>query len=241
MHPMREGNNKYFILGLRGGLPIGIGYFAVSFTLGIVMQNAGLTAFEGALMSLLNNTSAGEAAGTVIIGNNGSYLELAMSQLIINLRYLLMSAALILHIDKNLSLKHRLLMSLDITDEVFALSIMQPHPLSPFFSYGVMCSTIPFWAAGTALGIMFGNILPATIVKALSVALYAMFVAVVIPPCKKNKKLIVVVVSSMALSYAFSKLPYISTLSEGNRIIILTFILGLLFALIFPHEEEEEA
>ena len=88
---------------------------------------------------------------------------------------------------------------------------------------------------------MFGNILPATIVKALSVALYAMFVAVVIPPCKKNKKLIVVVVSSMALSYAFSKLPYISTLSEGNRIIILTFILGLLFALIFPHEEEEEA
>lgn len=131
-------------------------------------------------------------------------------------------------------------MSLDITDEVFALSITQPHPLSPFFSYGVMCSTIPFWAAGTALGIMFGNILPAAVVKALSVALYAMFVAVVIPPCKKDKKLILVVASSMVLSFAFAKLPYLSKLSEGNRIIILTIILGAIFALAFPHAEEEE-
>ena len=237
---MSKDNKNYFISGLKGGLPIGIGYFAVSFTLGIVMQNAGLTAFEGALMSLLNNTSAGEAAGTVIIGNNGSYIELAMSQLIINLRYLLMSAALILHVDKNLSLKHRLLMSLDITDEVFALSITQSHPLSPFFSYGVMCSTIPFWAAGTALGIMFGNILPAAIVKALSIALYAMFVAVVIPPCKSDKKLIIVVFVSMVLSFLFANLPYVSNLSEGNRIIILTIILGCIFAFVFPHNEEEE-
>lgn len=236
---MSKDNKNYFISGLKGGLPIGIGYFAVSFTLGIVMQNAGLTAFEGALMSLLNNTSAGEAAGTVIIGNNGSYIELAMSQLIINLRYLLMSAALILHVDKNLSLKHRLLMSLDITDEVFALSITQSHPLSPFFSYGVMCSTIPFWAAGTALGIMFGNILPAAIVKALSIALYAMFVAVVIPPCKSDKKLIIVVCVSMVLSFLFANLPYVSKLSEGNRIIILTIILGGIFAFVFPHNEEE--
>lgn len=236
---MSKDNKNYFISGLKGGLPIGIGYFAVSFTLGIVMQNAGLTAFEGALMSLLNNTSAGEAAGTVIIGNNGSYIELAMSQLIINLRYLLMSAALILHVDKNLSLKHRLLMSLDITDEVFALSITQSHPLSPFFSYGVMCSTIPFWAAGTALGIMFGNILPAAIVKALSIALYAMFVAVVIPPCKSDKKLIFVVCVSMVLSFLFANLPYVSKLSEGNRIIILTIILGGIFAFVFPHNEEE--
>ena len=237
---MSNDNKNYFVSGLKGGLPIGIGYFAVSFTLGIVMQNAGLTAFEGALMSLLNNTSAGEAAGTVIIGNNGSYIELAMSQIIINLRYLLMSAALILHVDKNLSLKHRLLMSLDITDEVFALSITQPHPLSPFFSYGVMCSTIPFWAAGTALGIMFGNILPAAIVKALSIALYAMFVAVVIPPCKSDKRLIIVVSVSMFLSFLFANLPYVSKLSEGNRIIILTIILGCIFAFVFPHNEEEK-
>lgn len=237
---MSNDNKNYFIAGVKGGLPIGIGYFAVSFTLGIVMQNAGLTAFEGALMSLLNNTSAGEAAGTVIIGNNGSYIELAMSQIIINLRYLLMSAALILHVDKNLSLKHRLLMSLDITDEVFALSITQPHPLSPFFSYGVMCSTIPFWAAGTALGIMFGNILPAAIVKALSIALYAMFVAVVIPPCKSDKRLIIVVSVSMVLSFLFANLPYVSKLSEGNRIIILTIILGCIFAFVFPHNEEEK-
>ena len=109
-----------------------------------------------------------------------------------------------------------------------------------FFSYGVMCSTIPFWAAGTALGIMFGNILPAAVVKALSVALYAMFVAVVIPPCKKDKKLILVVASSMVLSFAFAKLPYLSKLSEGNRIIILTIILGAIFALAFPHAEEKE-
>ena len=239
MNGMRNDIKENYLRGLRQGLPIGIGYFAVSFTLGIVMRNAGLSAWEGALMSLVNNTSAGEAAGTAIIQNGGSYAEMALSQLVINLRYLLMSAALILHVDKQLSVKHRMLMSLDITDEVFALSVMQPKPLSPYFSYGVMCSTIPFWAAGTALGIVFGNILPSDIVRALSVALYAMFVAVVIPPCRKNRKLIAVVISSMALSFICSRAPYVSALSEGNRIIILTVVLGTVFALLFPPEEDE--
>ena len=239
MWAMRKDLRENYLRGLRGGLPIGIGYFAVSFTLGIVMRNAGLTAWEGTLMSLVNNTSAGEAAGTAIIQNDGSYFEMALSQLVINLRYLLMSAALILHVDRNLSVKHRMLMSLDITDEVFALSVLQPKPLSPFFSYGVMCSTIPFWAAGTALGIVFGNILSADIVRALSIALYAMFVAVVIPPCRKNVKLLAVVASSMILSFIASRAPYISSLSEGNRIIILTVVLGTVFALLFPPKEEE--
>lgn len=221
------------------GLPIGAGYFAVSFTLGIIMRNAGLTPFQGMLMSLLNNTSAGQAAGTGIIAADGSYLEIAISQLVINLRYLLMSAALAPAVTSAMKTGPRLLMSFDITDEVFALLIMQRRPLSQYFAYGVAMASIPFWALGTFLGIVFGNILPPDVTSALSVALYAMFIAVIIPPARKNHLLFGLIGVSMLLSFAASVLPVISALSDGMRIIILTVIISAAAALLFPVKEEE--
>ena len=165
--------------GIRDGLPIAIGYFAVSFSLGILMRNSGLDPLQGLVMSLVNNTSAGEAAAVGIIADGGSYLEMAINQAVINIRYFLMSAALCVHLDPGLSLGRRMLVGFDVTDEIFATLIGQKRPVSEYFAYGLASITIPGWAAGTVLGIVFGDILPADIVSALSVALYAMFIAVV--------------------------------------------------------------
>ncbi len=230
-----------FRRGFKGGLPIGVGYFAVSFTVGILMRNAGFSPFQGFLLSLINNTSAGEVAGISIIKAGGSYLEIAISQLVINARYFLMSAALIPMFEPTLGSIPRFLIANDVTDETFALNVMQKKPLSPYFAYGVAASTIPLWATGAALGIVFGNILPSRIVSALSVALYAMFVAVIIPPAKKNRFLFPVIVVSMALSYLFSVLPYLSALSEGIRVIILTLVISAIVAFIKPIKEDEDA
>jgi len=227
-----------FKRGLKGGLPIGIGYFAVSFTIGILMRNACFTPFQGFLFSIINNTSAGEVAGISIIQAGGSYLEIAISQLVINARYLLMSAALIPAIDPTLGSIPRFLIANDIADETFALNIMQKRPLDPHFAYGVAISTMPLWAMGAALGIIFGNILPERVVSALSVALYAMFVAVIIPPAKKNRFLFPVIIISMASSYLFSIIPYLSSISEGFRVIILTLVISAIVAVIKPVKEK---
>lgn len=237
---MRTKTFEAFRRGMLAALPVGIGYFAVSFTLGIVMRNAGLSAFQGFFMSLTNNTSAGEAASLEIIKNNGSYFEIALSQLVINLRYFLMSAALLSAVPQDLPLRHRFFVAFDITDETFALNLMQNRPFSPYYAYGVMVTTIPFWALGTMLGIIFGNILPQNVVSALSVALYAMFIAVIIPPAKKEKKLYLVILISMLCSAFAASTPYIKTLSSGSRIIILTVALSALFAIIMPRESSGE-
>lgn len=239
---MRENRNRWqFGRGARAGLPIGIGYFAVSFSLGIIMRNAGLKPVEGLLMSLLNNTSAGEAAGVSVIANGGSLAELALGQLVINARYLLMGAALTVAFSPSLGVGHRLLVSMDITDETFAVTSAQERPVSPWFSYGMAASTIPMWAAGTTLGIIFGNILPADTVNALSVALYAMFVAVVAPPARRNAKIFAIVLVSMAASFVFATAPVLREISEGMRTIILTIAIAGAAAFIWPiHEEAED-
>ena len=212
--------------GIRDGLPIAIGYFAVSFSLGILMRNSGLDPLQGLLMSLVNNTSAGEAAAVGIIADGGSYLEMAINQAVINIRYFLMSAALCVHLDPGLSLGRRMLVGFDVTDEIFATLIGQKRPVSEYFAYGLASITIPGWAAGTVLGIVFGDILPADIVSALSVALYAMFIAVVIP--------------SMLGSWLFTLEPIAAYISEGVKIIILTLVISALAAVIWPLKEDEE-
>lgn len=229
---------KEFFRGIRNGLPVSAGYFAVSFSLGILMRNAGLDPLEGLVMSLVNNTSAGEAAAVGIIASGGSYLEMAVNQLVINLRYFLMSAALTVHLSKELPLSRRLVVGFDVTDEIFACLISQKKPVSEFFAYGLAVITIPGWAAGTVLGIIFGDILPPTVVSALSVALYAMFTAVIIPPARKDRRLALLVVVSMLASLVFTLDPLFRFISEGMKIIILTLVLSAAAALIWPVEEE---
>ena len=227
-----------FCAGMRDGVPIALGYLAVSFTLGIAARNAGLSAFQGFLASLLNNASAGEYAGFTAIAANASYLELALVTLVANARYLLMSCSLSQKFSPSTRSIHRFLVGYDVTDEIFGISIARPGPLDPYYVYGAIVLAAPGWAVGTYLGVMAGNLLPARAVSALSVALYGMFLAVVVPPAKKSRVLGVLVVLSFAASFLAERFL---SLSSGTRTIVLTLALSAGAAVLFPHREEEEA
>ena len=231
---MNRTNLQAFRRGFRDGIPIGLGYLAVSFSLGIAARNVGLNAFQGFLMSLLNNASAGEYAGLTVIAANSPYLEIAIVTLITNARYLLMSCAMSQRLSPQLSLGHRLLMSYDITDELFGIAISQPGTLNPYYTYGSVIAPLPGWAVGTALGVIAGNIMPARMVSALSVALFGMFLAVIIPPAKQNKVVAGLIILAFISSFAATCLPWISSLSDGTRTIILTVVLSAGAAILFP-------
>lgn len=238
---MIERNSACFRKGLHDGTPIGLGYLAVSFTLGIAARNAGMTSFQATLMSITNLTSAGEFAALGVMAAGASYTEMAVTQLIINLRYLLMSCALSQKLDPKSSIVHRFLVGYGVTDEIFGVSIGTPGKLNPFYTYGQICVAAPGWALGTCLGVIMGNVLPARIVSALSIALYGMFIAVIIPPARKNRILAGLIVVSMAASLLFAKLPLLSSISSGTRIIILTIIIAGIAAVLFPIKEENHA
>lgn len=237
---MKTKNGSVLIEGMRDGIPIGLGYLAVSFSLGITARNAGLNAFQGFLASILNNASAGEYAAFTTIAANAPYLEMALITLIANARYLLMSCALSQRFSPDTPLIHRLLIGYDLTDELFGITIARPGYLNPYYTYGAILVAAPCWAFGTALGIMAGNVLPPRIVSALSVALYGMFLAIIIPPARKNRVIALLVLISFAASYAFSCLPVISALSGGTRTIILTVAISAAAALLFPVRQETE-
>lgn len=224
--------------GLRDGIPIALGYFAVSFTLGIAAKKAGITAFQATLMSLTNSTSAGEFAAISAICAGSTYLEMAVMQAVINLRYLLMSCALSQKIDTKVGMLHRLIMGGGITDEIFGISVSVPDKLNPFYMYGAMSIAIPAWASGTCLGVVLGSVLPANIINALSIALYGMFLAVIIPPARDNKIIALIVVISMAASYVFSIAPVLKETSSGMRVILLTVVISMTAAFLFPIEED---
>ncbi len=230
---------RIFSAGLRDGLPIGLGYFAVSFSLGIAARDAGLTPLQGFFASLFTNASAGEHAVFTLIGAGTTMLEIILITLIANARYLLMSCALSQRLSPDTPLKHRLIIGADVTDELFGISIAREGMLDPFYYYGAMLTSIPFWATGTALGIMMGTLLPVRIVSALSVALYGMFLAVIIPPCKKSKVITGLVAVSFIFSFLAAKLPFLATVSDGNRTILLTLLIAGAAALLFPVKEDE--
>ncbi len=220
------------------GIPIGLGYFAVSFTLGISAGNAGMTAVQAMLTSLLVNASAGQYAGFTVIAANSGYMEMVVMELIANARYLLMSCALSQKLGEETGLLHRLLIGFDVTDEIFGVAVSVPEKLNPYYNYGMMTVAIPGWSLGTLFGVVMGNILPSSVVSALSVALYGMFIAIIIPPARKNRIIAGLVFLSMAASFLFAKLPAVSSLSPGIRTIILTVVIAGGAAILFPVKEE---
>lgn len=233
-----QDNKDILYQGIKDGIPIGLGYLAVSFSLGIAAKNAGLSTFQAFLCSLLCNASAGEYAGFTVIAASATYLECALVTLVTNARYMLMSCALSQRVDPDMPFKHRLIMAFYIVDEVFGIMISRPGFLNPYYMYGAILMAAPSWAIGTVLGAIAGSVLPPQLVSAFSVALYGMFVAVFIPPAKKDKVIAALVVISFFLSYCASYLPVISSWSEGTRTIILTVALSALAARFFPRKNE---
>ena len=230
-----------FKRGIQDGIPIGLGYFAVSFTFGMMAVSGGLTAWQAVLISLTNLTSAGQFAGLGIIVAGDSMWEMALTQLVINLRYCLMSFSLSQKLEKNISTGHRLAVAFGVTDEIFGVSASQEGRLSPWYNYGVMSMAIPGWTLGTLVGAVLGNVLPGCLVSALNVAIYGMFLAVIIPPVKKNKSVLGVVIGAMAISTVFAVVPVLNKVSSGFVIIITTLIVAGLAAHFSPIPEEKEA
>lgn len=230
-----------FKRGIQDGIPIGLGYFAVSFTFGMMAVSGGLTAWQAVLISLTNLTSAGQFAGLGIIVAGGSMWEMALTQLVINLRYCLMSFSLSQKLENNISTGHRLAVAFGVTDEIFGVSASQEGRLSPWYNYGVMSMAIPGWTLGTLVGAVLGNVLPGFLVSALNVAIYGMFLAVIIPPAKKNKSVLGVVIGAMAISTVFAVVPVLNKVSSGFVIIITTLIVAGLAAHFSPIPEEKEA
>jgi predicted branched-subunit amino acid permease len=226
--------------GFRDGIPIGLGYFAVAFSLGIVARLAGLSAFQGFLASLFTIASAGEYAAFRLIKENGTYLEMAVLILVTNGRYLLMSCALSQRVDSKMGIGHRIGMGFFITDEIFGVSIAQKGTLRPSYTYGAALASVPLWAVGTSCGIIAGNLLPEMVVAALSVSLYGMFLAIIIPPAKKDKIIAGAIIFCFAASFASTYLPLLKNLSEGNRVILLTVVIAAALAILFPVKDEKE-
>jgi len=235
---VKSDNKQAFAQGVKDGIPIALGYFAVAFSLGIAAKIVGLNPFQGFLSSFLNHASAGEYAEFTVIGSQAPYWEMVLIIMVANARYLLMSTALSQRFDPKTKIGHRLIVGFGITDEIFGAAINRPGCINPWYVYGLMFLPLPLWASGTAIGIVAGNILPASVTSALSVALYGMFIAIIIPPARKSRVIALIVAVSFILSFVADR--FLSVISEGMRTIILTVVISALAALIFPHEEVEE-
>ena len=226
-----------FTSGIRDGIPIALGYFAVAFSLGIVAKKAGLDPVQGFISSMLNHASAGEYAEFTVIMANAPYVEMAFVILITNIRYLLMSCALSQRFAPDTPGIHRFLVGFGITDEIFGISIGRPGVVNPYYNYGAMAIALPGWSFGTAIGIVAGNVLPASIGSALSVALYGMFIAIIIPASKKNRIVGGVVAVSFLVSFAVSKISLFDQMSDSMKISLLTVVIAGAAAFLFPVKE----
>ncbi|MGN0704738.1 MAG: AzlC family ABC transporter permease [Lentihominibacter sp.] len=238
---MKTENRTWFLQGMKDGIPIALGYFAVALTLGITAKKAGLTALQSLLASLTNHASAGEFIGFTLIAAGASYLELCIMEAVANARYLLMSCALSQKLSSDTSMLHRLLIGFFVTDEIFGVSISVPGKLNPFYTYGAISVASPGWVFGTYLGVILGNLLPSRAVSALGVGLYGMFIAIFIPPARRSKIIAALVVISFSASLIFSKVPVFAQISSGVRIIILTVVISLAAAVFFPVDDETES
>lgn len=234
-------NRAVWLCGVRDGIPIGLGYFAVAFAFGIQAKAVGMTAFQAFLLSATNLTSAGQFASLGIISAGLPYGEMALTQLLVNLRYALMSTALSQKLERGISPLHRLFVAYGVTDEIFGLSICREGRLNPFYPYGMMTVAIPGWSFGTLCGVVAGSLLPQRIISALGIAIYGMFIAVVVPEAKKSRVILTVVLCAMAVSTAFQVLPLVREISSGFRIIIVTVLVAGVAAYLRPVREENDS
>ena len=233
-----EQQNNNFSKGLRDGIPICLGYISVSFAFGISAVGMGLTVFEALMISMFNLTSAGQLAGAPIIAAFGSLWELAATQIVINLRYSLMSVSLSQKLGKSVRFIDRLWIAFCNTDEVYAVASGNKGTVGRKYMFGLALTPYLGWSLGTLLGAVAGDILPAIVSASLGVALYCMFIAIVVPPCKKSKPTLMCVLLAIALSCVFNYVPALSSVGGGFVIIICAVTASLIFAFIAPVSDE---
>ena len=225
--------------GIRDGIPIAVGYFSVSFTFGMMAVQSGISPFHAVLISLLNLTSAGQFAGLTVIVSNASLMEMALTQLVVNIRYALMSVSLSQKLDDSVKMRSRLLIAYGNTDEIFAVASSKPGTVGAKYLYGLILLPVLGWVGGTLAGAVASTLLPGTVISALGVALYGMFIAIVVPPAKEHKEVRTVVLIALLLSCAFY-LPVLRQVSSGFMIIICTVAAAAVGAVLFPLKEGEE-
>ena len=234
-------NKAAFAEGVKDGVPIALAYLAVSFSLGIAAKNVGFTPWQGFVVSTLCAASAGEYIGFTMVAAGATLMETAIATLITNARYLLMSCAMSQRTDPKMPFFHRIFIGQFITDELFGIAIARKGMINPFYSYGAFLVAIPAWSFGTALGVVAGNIMPLSLASAFSVALYGMFIAIIIAPARKDKAVALVVVASFILSSIGAYLPLFAGIAEGTKTMVVTVAVATVAAILFPHNDEEEA
>lgn len=220
--------------GLRDGIPIAVGYFSVSFTFGMLAVRDGISPFHSVLISLLNLTSAGQFAGLTVIVSGASLLEMALTQLVINIRYALMSISLSQKLDSSVKSFQRMLIAYGNTDEIFAVASSKPGSVGSRYMYGLIALPVLGWVGGTLTGAVASTLLPAAVISALGVALYGMFIAIVVPVAKENREVLIVAGSALLFSTAFYYLPVLREISSGFTIIICTVAAAGIGAVLFP-------
>ena len=228
-----------FVKGILDGVPIALGYLSVSFGFGILAVRSGLTSLISVIISAVNLTSAGQAAGVAIIAAGGSYIEMALTQLVINLRYGLMSISLSQKLDDSFNTPRRLLAAYGITDEIFAMASSKEGRLSAHYMYGLIAVSTLGWCTGTLLGACAGQLLPPSLTNAMGIVLYAMFIAIIIPPAKKSRRVLAVVITAALCSMIFKYL--IPAVTGGFAIIISAVLAAGFGALAFPVDDEDGA
>jgi predicted branched-subunit amino acid permease len=238
---LKKGLSPYhFGNGFVDGIPIGLGYLSVSFGFGISAVGDGLRFLEALIISMTNLTSAGQVAGVAVIVAGGTVIEMILTQLVINLRYSLMGITLTQRLDPRCTTPHRMLMSFGLTDEIFAVAASKPYPVCPKYFYGLMTAPYLGWTLGTLLGAWAGNVLPSDLRSAMGIMIYAMFVAIILPPMKKNTGVLFVVLLSAALSCCMHYLPVLNTVSTGFSIIICAVIAAAIMAILRPIKDDAE-
>ena len=227
-----------FLNGLRDGIPIGLGYYAVAFSLGIIARKAGLNAIEGFFNSVLARASAGEYAGLTMILTHATIVETFLVSFITNARYMLMTTALSQRFSQDTSVLKRIAVAFCMTDEIFGISAARKGRLSPYYGYGAIAISVFGWVLGTFLGAFSGQILPSRLISALGVALYGMFIAIVVPVTKEDKRVLLAVLAGIAISVLFYYAPMLKEISSGMRIIIVTMLVAGAAAFVFPDVPE---
>ena len=229
-----------FLDGIRDGIPICLGYFSVSMAFGLTAVMSGVPIWAAVVISLTNLTSAGQFAGMNLIAANGALVEIGLTTLIINIRYFLMSISVSQKVEQKMSMKKRLAVAFGITDEIFAVSMQRDHALTSAYMAGLILTPVLGWTGGTFVGAAATSLMPPVLSNAFGIALYGMFVAIIVPPAKEQKNVLFAVVLAIVASVACKYLPVIKNLSSGWTIILITIVVCVIAAWLFPVEESED-